>query len=245
MTISLQRTQAGALPRHHYPVPNQSSCRAPETASFNITAASLGAQQIASAFGPAFRHMRILRDLIIPMPDGGAVPTARIDVVLVCEAGVYLFEIKGWRNAFVYRKKSNQGPTRWFLRLDGYSKAREIKDPTWQGVRKTAQLRSRLPEDLRLQCFLLLPCEGVELEGVMPAAVITYQDLPYIARLTRSGGRTGRTHPLLSADAIERTAQLLMDIQGDLTVDDHLRNCRESNARSSVLLTAAHALGLQ
>ena len=80
-------------------------------------AASLGVQQLANAFSPAFDHLRILRNLIIPMPEGCAVRTARIDAVVVCETGIYLFEIKAWRNAFVYRKKSEQAPPRWFLRL--------------------------------------------------------------------------------------------------------------------------------
>ena len=180
----------------------------------NTVASALGAQQLASAFSPAFSHLRILRDLVIPMPEGHAARTARIDAVVVCETGIYLFEIKPWRNAFVYRKKSGQSPPRWFLRLDGCKSAREVKDPAWQGGRKTTQLRSLLPDDLRLQYFVLLPCEGIELEGVMPAAVITQQDLPYIARLVRNHGRTARTYRLLDAEGIDRTVQRLLEIQG-------------------------------
>ncbi|QRF59168.1 nuclease-related domain-containing protein [Variovorax paradoxus] len=214
-------------------------------------AASLGVQQLANAFSPAFDHLRILRNLIIPMPEGCAVRTARIDAVVVCETGIYLFEIKAWRNAFVYRKKSEQAPPRWFLRLQGCNRAREVKDPAWQGGRKTTQLRSLLPDDLRLQYFVLLPCEGVELEGVMPAAVITQQDLPYIARLVRNNGRTARSYPLLDAQAVERTVQRLLEIQGDLDLEAHLRNCRacgEPGARAPMAVPgwlSANAIGLQ
>ncbi len=216
----------------------------------NTTAASLGVQQLASAFSPAFSHLRILRNLIIPMPEGSVVRTAMIDAVLVCETGIYLFEIKAWRNAFVYRKKSAEAPPRWFLRLQGCSRAREVKDPAWQGGRKTTQLRSLLSDELRLQYFVLLPCEGVELEGVMPAAVITQQDLPYIARLVRNNGRTARTYPLLDADAIDRTAQRLLDIQGSLSLDDHMQNCRERSEQISTRwngagAAAAAGIGLQ
>jgi len=207
----------------------------------NTIAASLGVQQLTSAFSPAFSHLRILRNLIIPMPEGSPVRTAQIDAVLVCETGVYLFEIKAWRNAFVYRKKSDQAPPRWFLRLQGCTRAREVKDPAWQGGRKTTQLRSLLADDLRLQYFVLLPCEGVELEGVMPAAVITQQDLPYIARLVRNNGRTARTYPLLDAQAIDRTAQRLLDIQGSLSVEDHVQNCRERSEQVSVRWNIASA----
>jgi hypothetical protein len=207
----------------------------------NTIAASLGVQQLASAFSPAFSHLRILRNLIIPMPEGSVVRTAKIDAVLVCETGVYLFEIKAWRNAFVYRKKSDEAPPRWFLRLQGCTRAREVKDPAWQGGRKTTQLRSLLSDDLRLQYFVLLPCEGVELEGVMPAAVITQQDLPYIARLVRNNGRTARTYPLLDAGAIDRTAQRLLDIQGSLSIEDHMQNCRERSEQISMRWSAGHS----
>ncbi|WP_431128086.1 nuclease-related domain-containing protein [Variovorax paradoxus] len=207
----------------------------------NTIAASLGVQQLTSAFSPAFSHLRILRNLIIPMPEGSPVRTAQIDAVLVCETGIYLFEIKAWRNAFVYRKKSDQAPPRWFLRLQGCTRAREVKDPAWQGGRKTTQLRSLLSDELRLQYFVLLPCEGVELEGVMPAAVITQQDLPYIARLVRNNGRTARTYPLLDAEAIDRTAQRLLDIQGGLSVEDHVQNCRERSEQISVRWNIAGA----
>lgn len=177
-------------------------------------ASTLGVQQLASAFSPTFSHLRILRNLVIPMPEGHVARTARIDAVLVCETGICLFEIKAWRNAFVYRKKSEDSPPRWFLRIHGCKNAREVKDPAWQGGRKTTQLRSLLPDDLRLQYFVLLPCEGVELEGVMPAAVITQQDLPYIARLVRNNGRTARTYRLMDAEGIDRTVERLLEIQG-------------------------------
>ena len=52
------------------------------------TASTLGVQQLASAFSPTFSHLRILRNLVIPMPEGHAARTARIDAVLVCETGV-------------------------------------------------------------------------------------------------------------------------------------------------------------
>ena len=196
-------------------------------------ASSLGAQQLANAFSPAFSHLRILRNLVIPMPEGHAVRTARLDAVVVCETGVYLFEIKAWRNAFVYRKKSDQSPPRWFLQVNGCKNAREVKDPAWQGGRKTTQLRSLLPDDLRLQYFVLLPCEGVELEGVMPTAVITPQDLPYIARVARNNGRNDQGYPLLDDAAIDRTLRLLDDLQGDLTLADHMRNSRENGREKS------------
>ena len=214
------------------------------------TATSLGVQQLASAFSPTFSYLRILRNLIIPMPESHTVPTARIDAVLVCETGVYLFEIKAWRNAFVYRKKAQQSPPRWFLRLHGDKNAREVKDPAWQGGRKTTQLRSLLSDELRLQYFVLLPCEGIELEGVMPAAVITQHDLPYIARLVRNNGRLARNYPLLDEQGIDRTVQRLLEIQGRLTLEDHLRNCREGSTQPAAAARASawavsNAMGLQ
>lgn len=202
------------------------------------TATALGVQQLVNAFKPAFGRLHVLQDLVIPMYEGSAVPTARFDVALVCEAGVYLFEVKGWRNAVVYRKTSAQTVPRWFLRQRDHSLAREVKDPAWQCGRKTTHLRSLLPPDLRVQYFVLLPFDGVELEGVMPTVVITPQDLPYIARVARNNGRNEQGYPLLDGPAIDRTLQLLADVQGDLTVDDHLRNSREKPGRAHPSLPA-------
>ncbi|WP_295984720.1 nuclease-related domain-containing protein [uncultured Variovorax sp.] len=202
------------------------------------TATTLAIQQITAAFQPAFGRMHVLRDLVIPMYGSSAVPTARFDVALVCEAGVYLFEVKGWRNAVVYRKTSTHALPRWFLRQHGHSLAREVKDPAWQCGRKTTHLRSLMPADLRVQYFVMLPFNGVELEGVMPTVVITPQDLPYIARVARNNGRSEQGYPMLDNAAIERTLQLLSDLQGELTVDDHMRNCRDRGTHSANI---AHA----
>jgi len=216
-----QPDAAASLARHPFPLDGEQA---------TTTATVLGIRQLEQAFKPAFGRLHVLQNLIIPMYEGSAVPTARFDVALVCEAGVYLFEVKGWRNAVVYRKTSQALP-RWFLRQRDHSLAREVKDPAWQCGRKTTHLRSLLPPDLRVQYFVLLPFEGVELQGVMPTAVITPQDLPYIARVARSNGRSEHGYPLLDDAAIDRTLQLLADLQGDLTIDDHLRNTRGMSER--------------
>jgi hypothetical protein len=189
-------------------------------------AESLGVQQLVSAFGPVFPNFRVLRNLVIPMPEGSPVRTAEFDAVVVCESGVYLFEIKGWRNAYVYREKTDDAPSRWFLRSQGCAVATEVMDPAAQGGRKTTFLRKLLPERMKLHYYVLLPCDGVELEGRMPAAIITSSDLPYVARLIRSSVRTSRASTPLDAEAIELTVQMLFSLQGDLTLDEHIRNCQ-------------------
>ncbi|NVM87029.1 hypothetical protein FHT32_000652 [Variovorax sp. SG517] len=212
----------------------------PEGESASSAATTLAIRQLAATFQPTFGRMHVLRDLVIPMYEGSAVPTARFDVALVCEAGLYLFEVKGWRNAVVYRKTSAHAVPRWFLRQHGHSLAREVKDPAWQCGRKTTHLRSLLPSELRVQYFVLLPFDGVELEGVMPSVVVTPQDLPYIARVARNNGRSEQGYPMLDAAAIDRTLQLLTDLQGDLTVDDHMRNCRDRNTHAPAPVRQAH-----
>ncbi|MDR6456502.1 nuclease-related domain-containing protein [Variovorax paradoxus] len=208
-----------------------------DSSQSNTKVNALAIQQIVSAFKPEFGRVQILENLIIPMYGSSAVPTARFDVALVCEAGVYLFEVKSWRNAVVYRKIPDRAPPRWFLRLHGSSLAREVKDPTWQCGRKTTHLRSLLPPDLRVQYFVILPFEGVELEGVMPSTVVTPQDLPYIARVARSNGRSEQCFTLLDQPAIDRTLQLLTDLQGELTLDEHIRNTREKSAGAAATRT--------
>lgn len=89
-----------------------------------------------------------------------------------------------------------------------------------------------------MQYFVLLPFEGVELEGVMPTVVITPQDLPYIARVARNNGRSEQGYPMLDNAAIDRTLQLLTDLQGELTVDDHMRNCRDRSTHAAKIARA-------
>lgn len=192
----------------------------------HIAATALGETQLRDAFEPAFGHMHVVRNLVIPMYAGSAVPTARFDVALVCEAGVYLFEVRGWRNAVVYRKVQNCTQPRWFLRQQGQSMAREVKDPAWQCGRKTTHLRRLLPSGLRVQYFVLLPFDGVALEGAMPSAVLTPQDLPYIARVARNHGQSDPVYKAMDDAAVDRTREMLAQLQGGLTLEDHLKNCR-------------------
>lgn len=252
MTTALHKSPARpvlTLAGHGHPKPDTAAiarraCTA-DSEQASSTATTLGIQQLSRAFQPAFGRMHVLRDLVIPMYEGSAVPTARFDIALVCEAGVYLFEVKGWRNAVVYRKTSAHALPRWFLRQHGHALAREVKDPAWQCGRKTTHLRSLMPPDLRVQYFVLLPFEGVELEGVMPSVVITPQDLPYIARVARNNGRSEQGYPLLDGAAIDRTLQLLTDLQGDLTVDDHMRNCRDKSTQPTAKPAHPGVLKLQ
>lgn len=252
MTTALHKAPARpvlTLAGHGHPKPDTAAIArracAADSEQASTTATTLGVQQLSGAFQQAFGRMHVLRDLVIPMYEGSAVPTARFDIALVCEAGVYLFEVKGWRNAVVYRKTAAQAVPRWFLRQHGHSLAREVKDPAWQCGRKTTHLRSLMPPDLRVQYFVLLPFEGVELEGVMPSVVITPQDLPYIARVARNNGRSEQGYPLLDGAAIDRTLQLLTDLQGKLTVEVHMRNSRDKNTQAAARPAHPGVLKLQ
>lgn len=197
---------------------------------------TIGIRQIVSAFSPVFPHFRILQNLVIPLPADSPVPTAEFDAVVICEAGLYLFEIKGWRDAYVYREKRADDNTQWFLRPHGSKATIEVQNPGAQGGRKMVQLRTLLPERMRVHYYVLLPCGGIELEPAMPAGILTSADLPYVARVIRSSSRSSKISVPLDAQAIELTAQMLFELQGDLTVAQHIRNCQFSRERQ-----AAHA----
>jgi len=79
----------------------------------------------------------------------------------------------------------------------------------------------------------------------MPSVVITPQDLPYIARVARNNGRTEQGYPLLDDAAIGRTLRLLTDLQGDLTVDDHMKNCRDRSTQAPARAAHPGVLKLQ
>lgn len=195
------------------------------SAQFPYASETLGVQQIVSAFNPVFPNLRILTNLIIPLPSGSPIATAEIDAMVICEAGMYIFEIKGWRNAYVYRAKSSDAPTRWFMRPDGSDRSTEVMDPASQGGRKMTLLRSLLPERMRVHYYVLLPCDGIELDPLMPAGILTKSDLPYVARAVRSSSRSSKSHVQLDPESIDIVVQMMFSLQGDLTLKEHIRNC--------------------
>ena len=58
----------------------------------------LARQMLKDAFEREFKHVRVLSNNILPTPQGSKVASCEIDVCVVCEGGVFIFEVKPWAN---------------------------------------------------------------------------------------------------------------------------------------------------
>lgn len=186
----------------------------------------IGFQQIREAFGPRFKHFRLLTNLVIPMPDAH-VPTAELDAVVVCDAGVFIFEIKGHRNCLIEREDANQnGHKRWFAVPERRETRSEIPDPLRQNAPKRARLRELVPEPIKLNHYVLFPMPDVRLEPTMPASVLTATDLDYVARMLRANNKGIKGWHQLDEAEVRQTETMLLSLQGGRTKTDHIENCK-------------------
>ena len=60
-------------------------------------------RRLEQAFRAAFDDVVMMPNLVISLTNGHRLPTAEIDCTIVCNSGVFLFEIKGWKDAHVSR----------------------------------------------------------------------------------------------------------------------------------------------
>jgi hypothetical protein len=208
---------------------------------YSNTAETLGVQQLICAFSGVFPGMRVLRNLILPMPEDSPIRTGEFDVVLVTGGGVFAFEIKGWRDGVVYREKQPDGRCHWFVRPNQGGEPIEVPDPVQQGGRKIAFLRSVLPPRLRTTYHVLLPMSGVELDPMLPVHAVCSTDLAHLARSLRAATRHSQSWAWLDDDAIELTVHHLLALQGDLRMEQHVCNCVA--ARMRFLADAEHTGG--
>lgn len=185
-----------------------------------------GVHQLINAFGPVFPEFRVLRNVIIPLQKDSPIASAEFDALVICSAGLFVFEIKGWRDSFVFRAKDTDETAKWFVRPNGAEETHTVRDPSAQGARKMVYLRSLMPERMRVHYYVFLPCNGVEIDPAMPAGIVTQADLPYLVRSIRSSSRSNRSpYTNLDAGAVDIAAQMILSLQGDLDLEGHIRNC--------------------
>ena len=186
----------------------------------------IGFQQIRDAFAPRFKHFRLLTNLVIPMP-GAHVPTAELDAVVICEAGVFIFEIKGHRNCLIERDDGNDhGLKRWFTVSDRDGARNEMADPLRQNAPKRERLRELVAAPIKLHHYVLFPMPDVRLEPTMHASVLTASDVFYLGRMLRSNSKSIRTWSLLDEAGVRQTEAMLRALQGTLTAEMHIDNCK-------------------
>ena len=169
----------------------------------------LAACRIEEAFKRSFEHVHVMSNLIIPLPDGRRVKTAELDSLVVCEAGVFVFEVKGWAKTFVERiELAGMEKKQWVLRSPN-GQSFNVCDPVAQGVEKMIELRKQLPAEVMSQNYVLFTGEEVTLCGHLPSSTLTLEDLPYMARMIRSNSKRSKR-------SVWRTPQGVQDLVATL-----------------------------
>lgn len=192
---------------------------------FTNNSEAKAAGYLKAAFSRTFTDVEVLSGVILPLPEGYRLPTAEFDSIVVCNAGLFLFEVKGWNNCFVGREKF-EDTNRWFLRNRNQG-ITVVKDPIAQGHEKLMGLKSYIDPRIAIRYYVLLPEGGVELDPTLPAGVITVQDLPYIPRLLRSQAKTGKNTAVLDGELVRMLAGHLRAISKEFNLDDHIDSCQK------------------
>ena len=182
------------------------------------------AELLTAAFSRTFSDVRVLTGLVVALPPPARIPTGEFDCVVVCNAGVFVFEVKGWKNCVVRRSQVGENK-RWFLSCKDRDD-HEVADPLAQGGEKYLGLRTYFPPRISIRYYVLLPEVGVELDPTLPAGVVTPGDLAYIARLVRSQTKSSKSHDGLDAEAVDLTARYLEELGSTHTLSEHIQNCQ-------------------
>lgn len=88
---------------------------------------------LAESFGKLFDKVVVQTNLIFPTGQGASVRSAEVDAIVVCGAGIFIFEIKSWANCSVIREKNETGAPDWSLQYkSGPQPLKKVRDPVYQ-----------------------------------------------------------------------------------------------------------------
>ena len=139
---------------------------------------------IRQAFTDCFDDVRVIDGLIIPMQESSRIPTGEFDTLVICNAGVFAFEVKNWNHASLFREQEKTFK-QWCLKYAN-GEVKKVCDPIAQGIEKRDSLTQLLALSHTARSYVFLPGNGLKIDPKMPAAVLGVKDLPYIPRFSRA-----------------------------------------------------------
>ena len=165
------------------------------------------------------------------MQPSSRIPTGEFDTVVVCQAGVFAFEVKNWNHASLFREQEKT-TKQWCLRY-GNGEVKKVCDPIAQGIEKRESLTQLLALTCAARSYVFLPGNDLRIDPKMPATLLGIKDLPYIPRLSKSLTRKSQR---ISATTVNEYADKLIASSQGLTLADHIENCAKyhSKIRNSV-----------
>lgn len=192
-----------------------------------------GTNKLLEIFTPTFPGVRVLQNIILPLGEGyGPCPTAEFDVVVVCSAGVMIFEIKGHDEGRVSITKGENGIRHW--KIHKPQGVLDIPDPVAQGGRKIRFLRDSIP-DTTIRGYVYFTSPKIVLPPTAPSDVLTTSDLGYLPRSLRTESR--RKKKEIDQEKINNIADAMLALSQGLTLEKHIQNCKKTyNPKKKPLL---------
>lgn len=179
-------------------------------------------QAVKATFGQQFPEHQLLTNVILRTGEMGGPETSEYDLILVCSAGVIVFEVKGWSKAVLTSQKAADGQHDWVLHKLGGEQI-QVRDPVAQGGFKVRYLLEHLKGIFCTQ-YVLFTEPSLTLDQGCNAHAIQLSDLPYLSRITRATARKYREQHLLDKEKVSAVAAALLEASHPHTSAQHLRN---------------------
>ncbi|WP_198140729.1 nuclease-related domain-containing protein [Polaromonas naphthalenivorans] len=196
------------------------------------------ANYLTTAFKRTFDDVRVLTGVVLPLPEGARLATAEYDCIVICNAGVYLFEVKGWNQCLVGREKVEAGH-QWYLEQANGDR-KHVNDPVAQGSEKFQAMKGYLDARIAIKYYVVLPGTDVQISPTLPATILTAQDISYIPRLCNSATKASKMYQKLDRETVALLADYIKEKSGVLTLNEHIANCNRFQLQKKA---ARHASG--
>ena len=185
-----------------------------------------GAEKIREIFTAIFPATKILTNVILPIDNSKGCPTAEFDVIVICEAGVFVFEIKGYNYGKITISKPPEGGSReWFFWKGDYKN--RIFDPLSQGGRKIKHLRDSISNCV-IRGYVYFTGDQIELPPTISPSVVKTEDLGYLTRMLRNEAK--KRGSLLDQGIIDYIYDSISLISKGYSIGEHIINCKKTEA---------------
>lgn len=189
-------------------------------------AEEVGFRLIERSFKHVFPAARILHNVILPMDDENSlIETAEYDTIVVCRAGVFLFEVKGYEHTHITFHTDN-GKKLWRLNSSN-GKYTDVNDPLPSTFAKRSYLANSL--DCIVNHFVLLPFKTATIDPAIPSNVLLPNDLPFVARMVRTNAKYKDKY--LDDATVYAISDSIEELSSNFTLEEHIENCRRYKAR--------------
>lgn len=177
---------------------------------------------VLATFGRMFPVHRMLANVILPTGDVRGPKTSEYDLMFICSGGIFIFEVKGWRNGILKSAKDEEGQHVWFIeRPNGSSEP--ISDPIAQGGFKVRYLLEEL-KGIHSTQYVLCTEDSLSVDLGCNAHAVHVNDLPYLARSSRATARKFYSQYEIDEATVNAVADTILQLASAHTPGEHIAN---------------------